>query len=234
MIDFKEQKLLVIAPHPDDEVIGCGGLISRIKEEGGKVFVLFLTVGDTLDFTKKGFSSLTERKKEIEKVASHLQFDGYHIAFEGNDTHLKLDLIGQKEIMSVIEKDSPVSLAKIGPTILAFPYGFSYNQDHRAAALAAHGSLRPHNSSSGRVQLVMSYEEVADHWSLRSFEPNLYVPLNKKQIDQKLAAMDLYYSQTRPFPSTRSTKTLETLAAFRGSLCNGEFAEAFHTYRSIL
>ena len=50
MFDFKGQKLLVIAPHPDDEVIGCAGLIQKIKNGGGKVFVLFLTVGDTNDF----------------------------------------------------------------------------------------------------------------------------------------------------------------------------------------
>ncbi|KKR86620.1 MAG: hypothetical protein UU34_C0012G0018 [Candidatus Curtissbacteria bacterium GW2011_GWA1_41_11] len=52
-MDFKKQKLLVIAPHPDDEVIGCGGLIAKIKDAGGQVYVLFLTVGDSRDFTSK-------------------------------------------------------------------------------------------------------------------------------------------------------------------------------------
>src|SRR3990167_4258794 len=53
-MDFKKQKLLVIAPHPDDEVIGCGGLIAKIKDAGGQVYVLFLTVGDTRDMELLG------------------------------------------------------------------------------------------------------------------------------------------------------------------------------------
>src|SRR3989344_9283508 len=78
-----KQRLLVVAPHPDDEVIGCGGLIQKIKEGSGKVYILFLTVGETRDFSKKGISSLATRKKEIEKVAKFLQYDDYDIALEG-------------------------------------------------------------------------------------------------------------------------------------------------------
>ena len=92
-------KLLVIAPHPDDEVIGCGGLIQKVKKAGGKVYVIFLTNGTTNDFSKNGPSTENERDEEIKKVSKFLDFDDYHIAFEGNDFHLKLDTIGQKKIM---------------------------------------------------------------------------------------------------------------------------------------
>ena len=77
MTSLIKQRLLIIAPHPDDEVIGCAGLIQKVKNNGGKVFVLFLTVGDTKDFSKKGISSLNDRKKEIKKVSSFLKYDSH-------------------------------------------------------------------------------------------------------------------------------------------------------------
>ena len=88
MINLRDQTLLIIAPHPDDEILGCGGLIKRIKEEGGKVYVLFMTVGTTVDYSSKGKSSYQERIKEIEKVAKFMQYDDYAIAFPGNNHHL--------------------------------------------------------------------------------------------------------------------------------------------------
>ena len=121
-MELAKQTLLVIAPHPDDEILGCGGLIKKIKDAGGKVYVLFLTVGDTHDFSNKGLSTGKERQKEIEKVAKFLKFDDYYLAFGGNDHHLKLDLWGQKALMDMIERGSSVSLEKVKPTIVAFPF----------------------------------------------------------------------------------------------------------------
>ncbi|MDP2692851.1 MAG: PIG-L family deacetylase, partial [bacterium] len=121
MLKFGPQRLLVIAPHPDDEVIGCGGLIKKIKDENGKVYVLYMTVGDTKDFSKKGFSSLNERLKEIDAVAKYLKVDGWDIALPGDDYHLKLDTLGQKALMDIIERESKVSIEKIKPTIVVFP-----------------------------------------------------------------------------------------------------------------
>jgi len=235
MFEPKKQKLLVIAPHPDDEVLGCGGLIKKIKDAGGKVYVLFLTVGDTRDFSKKGSSTGKERKKEIEKVAKLLKFDNYHLVFEGDDYHLKLDLVGQKTLMGIIERESVVSIEKVKPTIVAYPSPGSYNQDHRIARIATHAALRPSATSDKHVvQMVLSYEEPADVWRLQNQpEPNLLVPLTKNEFNSKIAALKLYKSQLRPFPNPRSTKAIKALATLRGSQCGQEFAEGFRLYRAI-
>lgn len=235
MLNLNNQRLLVVAPHPDDEVIGCGGLITRIKNEGGKVFVLFLTVGDTNDFSKKGFSSRKEREKEIEQVAKYLRFDNYHIAFPGNERHLKLDTIGQHILMNMIERESRVSIEKIEPTIVVFPSPTSYNQDHRAAAVSTHATLRPGSSEKYFVRLVISYEEPADDWTPRpKTQPNFYIPLNSTQLSTKLEAMKLYHSQIRPFPTPRSLEAIESLARLRGTQSKSEFAEGFMLYRIIV
>lgn len=235
MLDLKRQTLLVIAPHPDDEVVGCGGLIKRIKDEGGKVYVLYLTVGDTKDFSKKGMSFAKDREKEIRSVARFLKFDDYHLAFKGNDYHLKLDLLGQKKLMDMIERESPLALEKIRPTIVAFPSINSYNQDHRIAASATHASLRPANNSDKHfVKMVLAYEEPADLWTLDINEtPNFFVKLKKEDLDTKIKAMNLYASQARTGYNTRSKETLQSLAYLRGSQSGEGIAEAFVSLRVI-
>jgi len=236
VISLIRQRLLVIAPHPDDEVIGCGGLIQKIKENGGKVFVLFLTVGDTKDFSEKGKSSASSRKKEIEHVAKFLKYDNYHIAFPGNKYHLKLDSLGQLALMNMIERESKVSIEKVKPTIVAFPSPTSYNQDHHMAALAAHAALRPApNSLKHFVNIVLSYEEVGDLWSLSAnFTPNLLIPLSIEELDKKLTAIKLYITQYRKEPSTRSKETIMAHSKLLGSLCGNQYAEGFKTQRIFL
>ncbi len=235
MLDFRKQKLLVIAPHPDDEVVGCGGLIKRIKDEGGKVYVLFLTVGDTKDFSKKGISFGKEREKEIESVARFLKFNDYRIAFKGNNYHLKLDILGQKALMDVIERDCPVAIEIVKPTIVAFPSPFSYNQDHRIAAAAAHASLRSAPKDDKHfVPLVLSYEEPSDGWTFHSQpELNFFVELDEKDIIVKQKAMQLYASQDRINNNPRSIEILKNLSELRGSQIGAKQAEAFFAHRII-
>jgi len=234
MLELKKPKLLVIAPHPDDEVIGCGGLIQKIKQKAGKVYVLFLTVGDTDDFSKKRSSSESERKLEVERVAKFLDYDDYKIAFTGNKYHLKLDILGQKALMDVIERENSVSIEKIKPNIVAFPSFSSYNQDHRLAAYAAHASLRTSSKEKHFVNTVISYECPADFWTItQKSQINCFLPFSKDEFDKKIEALKLYSSQWREYPSSRSQKTLTALALLRGSECNCEFAEGFSLYREI-
>ena len=236
MLNLTKQKLLVIAPHPDDEVIGCGGLIKRIKDAGRRVYVLYLTVGDTRDFTKKSSSTIGERRLEIEKVARFFGFDDYYLAFEGNDYHLRLDTLGQKAIMDIIERECPVSLESVKPTIVTFPSPASYNQDHRIVANATHAALRPTTKSNKNfVPFVLSYEEAADHWQLlSSSEPNFLLPLTQEDLAAKIFALKLYKSQLRLGANPRSPQVLKTLATVRGSLCGAAFAEGFLSWRTVV
>lgn len=235
MLKFNQQKLLVIAPHPDDEVIGCGGLIKRIKDENGKVYVLYMTVGDTKDFTKQGFSSSDERLKEIGIVAKYLKVDGWDIAFLGNDYHLKLDTLGQKALMDIIERESKVSIEKIKPTIVVFPSSISYHQDHRIVAEAIHASLRPSlQNSKNKLKTVLMYEEPSDSWTLqKGFEPDFFVVLTNDHVRTKITALKFYKSQLRPTPNLRSPEIIKVFAKSRGALCGYKYAEGYRNLRII-
>jgi LmbE family N-acetylglucosaminyl deacetylase len=138
--------------------------------------------------------------------------------------------------MDMIERESLVSVEKVKPTIVTFPFLASYNQDHREVAVATHTALRP-ASPDGKhfVPTVLSYEEPADIWTLeKRGEPNFFVSLTKGGIDVKLAALKLYKSQLRPAPNLRSLQTTKTLAILRGSQSGNDFAEGFIAYRTIL
>ena len=73
--------MLVVAPHPDDEVLGCGGLMSRIRENGGEVHVLVMTVGDTRQYG--GTSVATVRLRELKEAMKYLRIDDFNVALKG-------------------------------------------------------------------------------------------------------------------------------------------------------
>ncbi|MFV2198260.1 PIG-L deacetylase family protein [Nocardiopsis sp. LOL_012] len=233
--DWSQERLLVLAPHPDDETLGCGGLISKAKNAGAEVFVQFATVGDTADRSPRGFSTAEERFVEIKKVCEHYGWDDWHMALPGDDFHLRLDLAGRLRLAQVFEQESPISIARIRPTVVLAPHPTSYNQDHRAVAEAAHTALRPSNAASRHhPRLALAYEEAADQWRTEAvIPPNLLVELSEKELSDKLLAMETYGSQSHPHPHTRSSLTLRSLAVLRGMQAGVPLAEGFHVLRCL-
>lgn len=237
MVDLGRQKLLIISPHPDDEVLGCGGLIKKVKDLGGKVYVLFLTNGDTNDYSKKGFSSSDQRIREIERVAKAFGYDDYAMGFKGNKYHLRLDQLDQLDIIKLIENGTPVSLNTIQPTMVLTPHTGDYNQDHRAATQAVFAATRPFpNEVKPLQQYVFGYESVATSgwWETSSKNPNLFVTLTDDEIETKLKMLSLYKSQIRSGSHPRSLRSVSALSYYRGISAGAIAAEAYYCYRGIL
>lgn len=233
MIDLGAHRLLVLAPHPDDEVIGCGGLIAKAKDRGGEVHVQFMTVGDTRDASAQGFSSAEERDAEVARVAALLGFDGWETVLRGSEFHLRLDDAPQAWLIDAIEHGGVTSIQAVERTLVALPDPTSSNQDHRAVAEAALSALRPGDQRlRPQPQGVLVYEQVADQWNTGVHAtPNLGVELEPDHLAAKLEAMRTYKSQTRDHPSTRSVEALEAMAAFRGAQFGCAHAEAFQILR---
>lgn len=236
VLDLRKQKLLVVTPHPDDEVLGCAGLIKRIKDEGGKVYIVFITIGNTKEYSKAGNSTMKERMREIEEVAKFLKYDDYRIVFPGDQFHLKLDQLPQKDLMSEIEDGSRVSLNKIKPTIVALPHLTDYNQDHRSVTNAVLASTRPAPNNLKPLQrTVLGFESVptADWWHT-PHDINFFIPLSDSDLEVKLSALKIYRSQLRSGYHPRSILSMKNLAYFRGMQIGEKAAEAFYCYRYIL
>jgi len=226
--NLKNQRLLVIAPHSDDEVLGCGGLISKIKSSGGKVFVLIFNVGSIEKFNNEKFTNL--RKKETSDAMKFLKVDGYDTIFDSPDDNRYLDAKPLHTLISKIETDSKVSLAKIKPTIVAIPSINSHHQDHVHVFKACIAALRP--ISTPIADVVISYE-APEHsrWSASGvFQPNLYIDI-EKHLHRKIAAFYKYKSQVRV--GGRDKHTIENHAEYRGKEVGRRVCEAYFVHRLI-
>lgn len=228
MNDFSNERLLVIAPHSDDEVLGCGGLISKIKKAGGKVYVLIFNLGFEKDDTKK---SQEKRKKEVQDAMNLLNVDDFHLVHDTPDNNRDLDAKPLHSLIEIIESSSPVSLEKIEPTMVAIPTIFSHHQDHVHVHNACIAALRP--ISTPVSDIVLSYE-APEHsrWSATGiFEPNFFVEIDDV-IDQKIQAFSKYKSQIRP--GGRDADSIRNQAKYRGQEVGKNLCEAFYVHRFIL
>jgi LmbE family N-acetylglucosaminyl deacetylase len=237
MLDFKSISALVIAPHPDDEIFGCGGFIHRIKESGGKVYVMYITAGTTMDFSPRGKTTAQERLNEIEEVANYLKFDDYTVALPGDEYHLKLDAIPQKELIHTIERGSKLSLESLKPDIVLTPSNVDYNQDHRAVSNATISAVRPVSPDYKSFQpLILTYELPYHQWNVAESlnTPGFYVKLSDKNLKAKLSSVELYKSQIKAPESPLSVHGVKTLAHYRGLQCGVLAAEAFGIIRLVI
>jgi LmbE family N-acetylglucosaminyl deacetylase len=228
LISFKNARLLVIAPHADDEVLGCGGLISKIKSVGGKVFVLIFNVGSIEKYNNKKFTDL--RKKEAASAMKFLKVDRYDTIFDSPNDNRYLDAKPLHELISKIETESKVSLAKIKPTIVAIPSINSHHQDHIHIFKACIAALRPLNKPIADV--VISYE-APEHsrWSASGvFQPNLYIDI-EKHLTRKISAFYKYKSQIRI--GGRDKHTIKNHAEYRGKEAGRKVCEAYFVHRLI-
>ncbi len=228
-MELKNKTLLVISPHPDDETLGCGGLISKVKAEGGKVFVIVVALGDIAQYG--GESKSNARVEELNNVMKFLKVDDYDLVWVDDTKHLVLDTIPQKDLINLFESKSKCSLLKTKPDIVAIPSELSVNQDHKACYSAALTAVRPRSSGVGSPN-VLIYEQTDILWSEKVFEPNLWVDISK-HLDNKLDALKLYGSQMREEPELRSIQNIKRLAELRGSQVGVMAAESFKILRMV-
>ena len=229
LINFKNTRLLVIAPHADDEVLGCGGLISKIKSVGGKVFVLIFNIGSIEKYNNKKFTAL--RKKEASAAMKFLKVDKYDTIFDSPNDNRYLDAKPLHELISKIESESKVSLGKIKPTIVAIPSINSHHQDHIHVFKACIAALRPLRTP--RASMVVSYE-VPEHsrWSASGvFQPNLYIDI-EKHLTRKISAFYKYKSQVRA--GGRDKHTIKNHAEYRGKEVGRKVCEAYFVHRLMI
>jgi len=233
---LNKEKLLIISPHPDDEVLGCYGLINRVKKNGGEVYVQILTLGGYRR-TDSIFVKKETWKKELDKVSKELHIDGYDIMFYRNKLQW-LDQIPVSKIIGYLESKSKISLFKLKPTMVALPTIFSTHQDHTQAYKASISALRnnPHEGYS-TPRTILSYESPEYYfWSpyieFGKFSPNFYIPYSKKAAEKKFSILKLYKSQLRK--GKRSKEAVISLASIRGHEMGVEYAEAYHLHRFFL
>ncbi len=231
-----KQRVLVVAPHADDETAGAGGLMARVKDAGGKVYVMVLSTGDLLHFddTKKKTRKKT-RRDELEAAMKTLGVDGWEIVYEDTRLHLRLETLPRRELADQIERRARFATEKSRPTMIVLPAP-SYNQDHEAVYKAGIAACRPHLPSLKAFQPVVLVADAPQlSWSAGApFRPNFYVDLSGKFLELKLKAFGCHQSQVRPEPSQAGLGAIRLLAEMRGREISVAAAEAFECHRFVL
>lgn len=226
-------RVLVIAPHADDETYGCGGTIAKAKALGAEVYLVCVSVGDLAMYgTDVKIVRGSRRTAELDAAMSVLGVDGYDVLFDDPRRHMRLDVLPRRDLVTLLERDGRYAIDRVRPDVLILPAPCS-NQDHEAVFRAGFTACRPHlRQDKHFVPVVLSADQPQLCWSPETFKPNLWVDITEF-LDLKLKAHSCHASQLRPPPHHGSLENLERLARLRGADISAEAAEAFFCHRIV-
>ena len=223
---FKNNTALFISPHPDDETLGCGGTILKLKACGCKIYLLIVTRG----YEKYGDSKqvIDNMKNQTSQAIKEYGFDD-SIQLDFPTTFL--DTIPIKELINAFGE----IIKRWKPNILFIPNRSDVHTDHRIVFDAIWSCTRSFRFPI--IQEVCSYETVSETefsppLSDRTFIPNTFCDISD-YLEKKLEIMDIYSSEIANHPFPRSRKNLEALATFRGATIGVKYAEAFVSLKRI-
>lgn len=216
-MENKKNIVCVIAVHPDDETLGCGGTILKHLKNGDEVHCAFVTDGDA------GQQSI------IGKLAAFYHFTSVkRLGFK----ELELADLSLNEIVPVLAK----TLNEIKPNILYMPNQNDAHSDHRAvfeALIACTKLFRYPYLEKILMCEVISETDFNLNLPEHIFVQNYIVDISD-EWEQKKQAMEIFKDQLLPFPYTRNVSTMEALNRYRGSLINAAYAEAFMALKIVV
>jgi LmbE family N-acetylglucosaminyl deacetylase len=226
------QNVLIVAAHPDDEVLGCGGTIARHADTGDVVHVLIVAEGAT---SRQGQRDRDEAAKELSRLAQAAQTAGTILG--AVDVELldlpdnRLDSLDRLDLIKRIEE----RIAWYQPQVVYVHHAGDVNIDHRRLHEAVITACRP--TPGQPVRRLLSFEVASStEWqppgSAPVFHPNWFVDITA-QWSRKRQALEAYADEMRPWPHARSIAALEHLARWRGAQVGVEAAEAFCLLRQL-
>jgi N-acetylglucosamine malate deacetylase 1 len=218
--------VVVVAPHPDDETLGCGGTLLRHKAEGDSIHWLIMTAmseAGGFDVEKIG-----ERGAEVDRVTNAYSFDSVHQAvFETT----QLDTLPKSHLVREVSS----FLSKVKPDTLYIPYRNDAHSDHEVVFDAVAACTKSFRYPF--IRKIRAYETLSEtEFGLRpgdnGFRPNLFIDVSG-YLDHKIAIMKLYQGELGDHPFPRSVTSLRALATLRGATAGCEYAESFMSLKEI-
>ncbi len=215
------RRVLVIAAHPDDEILGCGGTLALHARAGDEVTALIACEGESLRYGPAGVGQPDHMRRAARtlglKESRPLGFPDQRL-----DTKSLLDVIAPLE----------QAVRELRPAVVYCQFGGDANRDHELlfrAALVATRPIEPY------IEAVYAFDTASStEWGYpRSFVPDTWVDISET-LEQKLAAMACYESEVRPYPHPRSLDALRHRAHAWGNQCCLDAAEVFVTVRRTL
>ncbi len=215
--------VLVIAPHPDDETLGCGGTLLRLAAQGVRLGWLIVT-GMTDEYTP------AQRQKRADTVTKITASYGFSTVYPLDKPTAQLDTLPMSELIDSIS----TVLDDFHPDWLLLPHSGDVHSDHRVVFDACTACCKWFRYPS--IKRVMSYETLSEtDFALPgsgrpAFQPNYFINISE-QLTRKLEIMELYDSELSEFPFPRSRMAMEAQARLRGAQSGYQAAEAFMLLR---
>jgi len=225
---FKFKNVLVVASHPDDEILGCGGTLYNLKKGGAKISGLFLSDGESSRKHPKINKLILDRKKQAIKAGKLI---GIKNTTFGNFPDNSMDSVPILKIIQFIEKKINI----IKPDAIFTHFESDLNIDHQITSKAVVTACRPIKNHT--VKSILFFEVLSSsEWNIsiknKGFKPNYFVDISKS-IKFKLKALKYYKREMRKWPHPRSIEGVKLLSKTRGSTVGLSHAEAFILGRHV-
>ena len=219
-------KVLVFAPHPDDEILGCGGTMIKHIEAGDEVYVCIATKGCMPLFSTESVNKTRSEALECHKSIGVKKTFFLDFPAAMMEKAERYEMNGK--ILDVIKE--------VQPDIVFIPHWGDMQKDHQMVADACMVALRP--KYEPKVKSIFSYETMSETaWNApnvqNEFIPNVFVDISDT-LNKKIKALSVFKSQLSEFPDARSLEAVDALAKYRGALMHFKAAETFMLIRQLL
>lgn len=220
-------RMLVIAAHPDDEVLGCGGYIARYSEQN-EVFTAIVTEGCSAQYKGRDVKEIIKQKKKSAFEAGRLL--GVKRVVFGDFPDMKLDTVSHVDLNRFLSN----TIQKVRPDLILTHHPGDVNLDHRLVFQSTMVAARP---IEGRTPDLLLYETPsATEWqsydNKTAFIPNVFIDISDT-LGLKIEALKCYDVELRSYPHPRSEEGLRAYASFRGLAAGLEAAEGYRMLRAV-
>ncbi len=224
--------ILVVAAHPDDEILGVGGTVARRVAEGDQAYALILGEGQTSRWNTRDLADAVIIEELHKNTLEAAEFVGYSQVFFENFPDNRFDAVDLLDIVKRTEH----SIRDIRPDIIYTHHNGDLNIDHRITCEAVLTAARPIGTCP--IKEIYMFETVSStEWNFgnkeKCFYPNVFVNI-ENYFDLKCNAMKKYQSELCNFPHPRSIEALEAFAKKWGSTVGKRYAEAFELVRKVM
>lgn len=222
-------RTIVLAPHPDDETLGCGGTLLRLKEEGCASLCWVLM---TRMAVEAGYDGAAIRRRETE-IAQVGRLFGFERTIQLPFSAAMLDIVPTHELVRALA----AVFDDLQPETLLLPFPSDAHSDHRRTFAIASACSKWFRRKY--LRRILCYEVPSETGfnldpTAAPFAPNFYIKLEPRDVARKIEIMNLYEGEMAPFPFPRSEAAIQALARLRGSQCGSEAAEAYVLVRESL
>jgi len=227
-----KKAILIVVAHPDDEVLGCGGTMGKMAENGAGIDLCIMSA------EAKARAFRPEDKDLNSDLDSSTKQLGVREKYLGDFPNIEMNTVAHLHLVQFIEK----AIQESRPDIIITHHPADSNNDHMHTSLACQAAIRLFQRRPEVKPLeelwfmeVLSSTEWSVNSSMNRFQPNIFMEIGEAYLEKKITALVAYRGVMRPYPHPRSEEALRGLAAYRGAQGGCKFAEAFEcVFRRIL